>query len=217
MLCYEKIIHMEALPMEESNLLFAKHFASLRTKPKWGLKLVLAIVVAILTAVISTFTVDYSKISQGTDMSGAQSQQLESMTKIIGLIGGSIGAVIMIGVMFLIFLVIAKIMKSDASAKSIFSATLSFTLITSTVALVVILIQWIAGLSANDYNLTSLNIFDKGNPWLGVFNLQTVLGAYVFGIMLYATNHFSKKAAWIWAIAYLVISVGFGLIGASLQ
>ncbi|MBF7025413.1 YIP1 family protein [Staphylococcus kloosii] len=203
--------------MEESNLLFAKHFASLRTKPKWGLKLVLAIVVAILTAVISTFTVDYSKISQGTDMSGAQSQQLESMTKIIGLIGGSIGAVIMIGVMFLIFLVIAKIMKSDASAKSIFSATLSFTLITSTVALVVILIQWIAGLSANDYNLTSLNIFDKGNPWLGVFNLQTVLGAYVFGIMLFATNHFSKKAAWIWAIAYLVISVGFGLIGASLQ
>jgi hypothetical protein len=217
MLCYEKIIHMEALPMEESNLLFAKHFASLRTKPKWGLKLVLAIVVAILTAVISTFTVDYSKISQGTDMSGAQSQQLESMTKIIGLIGGSIGAVIMIGVMFLIFLVIAKIMKSDASAKSIFSATLSFTLITSTVALVVILIQWIAGLSANDYNLTSLNIFDKGNPWLGVFNLQTVLGAYVFGIILYATDHFSKKAAWIWAIAYLVISVGFGLIGASLQ
>jgi hypothetical protein len=208
---------MEALHMEESNLLFAKHFASLRTKPKWGLKLVLAIVVAVLTAVISTFTMDYSKISQGTDMSGAQSQQLESMTKIIGLIGGSIGAVIMIGVMFLIFLVIAKIMKSDASAKSIFSATLSYTLITTIVALVVILIQWIAGLSINDYSLTSLNIFDKGNPWLGVFDLQTVLGAYVFGIMLYATNHFSKKASWIWAIAYLVISVGFGLIGASMQ
>lgn len=217
MLCYEKIIHMEGLHMEESNLLFAKHFASLRNKPKWGLKLILAIVVAVLTAVISTFTMDYSKISQGTDMSGAQSQQLESMTKIIGLIGGSIGAVIMIGVMFLIFLVIAKIMKSDVSAKSIFSATLSYTLITTIVALVVILIQWIAGLSINDYSLTSLNIFDKGNPWLGVFDLQIVLGAYVFGIMLYATNHFSKKAAWIWAIAYLVISVGFGLIGASMQ
>ncbi|MDU6617607.1 YIP1 family protein [Staphylococcus epidermidis] len=200
--------------MEESNLLFAKHFASLRTKPKWGLKLILAIVVAVLTAVISTFTVDYSKISQSTDMSGAQLQQMESMSKVIGLIGGSIGAVIMIGVMFLIFLVIAKIMKSDASAKSIFSATLSFTLITSTVALVVILIQWIAGLSVNDYNLTSLNIFDKGNPWLAVFDLQTVLGAYVFGIMLYATDHFSKKAAWIWTIAYLIVSIGFGLLGA---
>lgn len=203
--------------MEESNLLFGQHFASLRTKPKWVLKLILSIVIAILTVVVSTFTVDYSKISQGTDMSGAQSKQLESMTKIIGLIGGSIGSIIMIGVMFLIFLVVAKIMKSDASAKSIFSATLSFTLITSIVAFVVILIQWIAGLSTNDYNLTSLNIFDKGNPWLGVFNLQTVLGAYVFGIMLYATNHFSKKASWIWAIAYLIISIGFGLIGASFQ
>ena len=203
--------------MEESNLLFAKHFASLRSKPKWGLKLILAIVVSVLTAVITTFTVDYSKISQGPDMSDAQSKQMESLTKIMGLIGGSIGAIIMIGIMFLIFLAIAKIMRSDASGKSIFSATLSYTLITTIVSLVVILIQWIAGLTTNDYNLTSLNIFDKGNPWLAAFNLQTVLGAYVFGIMLYATNHFSKKAAWIWAIAYLVISVGFGLIGASFQ
>ena len=203
--------------MEKSNLLFAKHFASLRTNPKWGLKLILAIVVAVLTAVISTFTVDYSKISQGTDMSSAQSKQIETMTKIMGLIGGSIGAIIMIGVIFLIFLVIAKIMKSDASGKSIFSATLSYKLITGIVALVVILIQRISGLSANDYNLTSLNIFDKGNPWLGVLDLKIVLGTYVFGIMLYATNRFSKKSSWIWTIAYLVISVGFGLIGASIQ
>ena len=203
--------------MEKSNLLFAKHFASLRTNPKWGLKLILAIVVAVLTAVISTFTVDYSKISQGTDMSSAQSKQIETMTKIMGLIGGSIGAIIMIGVIFLIFLVIAKIMKSDASGKSIFSATLSYKLITGIVALVVILIQWISGLSANDYNLTSLNIFDKCNPWLGVLDLKIVLGTYVFGIMLYATNRFSKKSSWIWTIAYLVISVGFGLIGASIQ
>ena len=203
--------------MEKSNLLFAKHFASLRTNPKWGLKLILAIVVAVLTAVISTFTVDYSKISQGTDMSSAQSKQIETMTKIMGLIGGSIGAIIMIGVIFLIFLVIAKIMKSDASGKSIFSATLSYKLITGIVALVVILIQWISGLSANDYNLTSLNIFDKGNPWLGVLDLKIVLGTYVFGIMLYATNRFSKKSSWLWTIAYLVISVGFGLIGASIQ
>lgn len=203
--------------MEKSNLLFEKHFASLRTNPKWGLKLILAIVVAVLTAVISTFTVDYSKISQGTDMSSAQSKQIETMTKIMGLIGGSIGAIIMIGVIFLIFLVIAKIMKSDASGKSIFSATLSYKLITGIVALVVILIQWISGLSANDYNLTSLNIFDKGNPWLGVLDLKIVLGTYVFGIMLYATNRFSKKSSWIWTIAYLVISIGFGLIGASIQ
>ncbi|MDU1576723.1 MAG: YIP1 family protein [Staphylococcus epidermidis] len=191
--------------MEKSNLLFAKHFASLRTNPKWGLKLILAIVVAVLTAVISTFTVDYSKISQGTDMSSAQSKQIETMTKIMGLIGGSIGAIIMIGVIFLIFLVIAKIMKSDASGKSIFSATLSYKLITGIVALVVILIQWISGLSANDYNLTSLNIFDKGNPWLGVLDLKIVLGTYVFGIMLYATNRFSKKSSWIWTIAYFNI------------
>ena len=200
--------------MKESNLLFAKHFASLRTKPKWTLKFILAVLIAVLTAVVSMLTIDYSKISQETDMSGDQLKQIESVTKIIGIITGSIGAVIMIGVMFIIFLIISKIMKSDASTKSIFSATLSYILITTIVALVVILIQWIAGLSTNDYNLTSLNIFDKGNPWLSAFNLQSVLGAYVFGIMLYATNHITKKATWTWAIAYLIISVGFGLLGA---
>lgn len=74
-------------------------------------------------------------------------------------------------------------MKSDASAKSIFSATLSYTIITSTIALIVVLIQWIAGLSVTDYSITSLNIFDKGNPILRVFDLQTLISAYVLGIL----------------------------------
>lgn len=203
--------------MEESNLLFSQHFASLRTKPKWGLKFILAIVVAVLTVVITTFTIDYSKFVQNTDMSASQSKQLENIAKISGLVGSSIGAVITIGITFLIFLLISKIMKSDASAKSIFSATLSYTLISGVVGLVVALIQWIAGLSTNDYSLTSLNIFDKGNSWLGAFDLQTILGAYVFGIMLYATNRLSKKSALIWAIAYLIVYIGLALIGASLQ
>ena len=80
------------------------------------------------------------------------------------MIGGSISAIVMMGVIFTVFLLISKIMNTSTSVKSIFSATLSYILITSIVGLIVNLIQLCFGLSINDYSLTSLNIFDKGNP-----------------------------------------------------
>lgn len=103
-------------------------------------------------------------------------------------------------------------MNTSTSVKSIFSATLSYILITSIVGLIVNLIQLCFGLSINDYSLTSLNIFDKGNPWLGAIDLQTIFSVYVFGIMLYATNNFSKKATLIWSIVYLIIMICFSLL-----
>lgn len=104
-------------------------------------------------------------------------------------------------------------MKSDVKKKSIFSATLSYMLITGIVGLVILLIQWIEGLSLSDYNIASLNIFDKGNNILKAFNLYNLIGSYVFGIMLYMTFRFSKKLSVIWIIIYLIVLIGFSLIG----
>ncbi|MBF0813696.1 YIP1 family protein [Staphylococcus saprophyticus] len=199
--------------METSKLPLAQHFSNLRTNPKWTLKLLIAIVVVILSTIISSSLIDYDTLFKDTGLSGQELEQTKAIGQITGIVGGIIG----IGITFVIFLLISKIMKSDASAKSIFSATLSYTVITSVIGLIVILIQWIAGLSPTDYVITSLNIFDKGNSFLSAFNLQTLIGAYVFGVMLLATNRFSKKSAIIWSIVYLIILVGFALIGASFQ
>lgn len=200
--------------MKESNLPLAKHFASLRENPKWALKLVLAIVVVTLSTIIGALAIDYDELFKDPSMSQQEVEQAKLMGKIGGIIGGVIGNIIGIGITFVIFLLISKIMKSDASGKSIFSATLSYTLITGIVGLVVALIQWITGLSPTHYNIASLNIFDKGNKILGVFNLQILIGAYVFGIMLFATNRFSKKSTIIWSFIYLVVVIGSALIGA---
>ncbi|MDW4181761.1 hypothetical protein QI181_09440 [Staphylococcus saprophyticus] len=170
-----------------------------------------------LSATIVALTTDFKQNFEDAGLSGQQLDQSLEFAKIIGVVSGVIGSILTIGVTFVIILIISKIMKSDASAKSIFSATLSYTIITSTIALIVVLIQWIAGLSVTDYSITSLNIFDKGNPILRVFDLQTLISAYVFGILLFATSRFSKKSAIIWSIAYLVVVVGFGLIGAAFQ
>ncbi|WP_436855533.1 YIP1 family protein [Staphylococcus caeli] len=203
--------------MESSNLPLASHFASLREKPTWGLKLLIAIVIVVLVAVIAGLTMDYNQMYEGTGLSEQEIEQSKPIAQISGIVFGAIGSILSIGVTFVIFLLIAKIMKSDASAKSIFSATLSYLIITSVIGLIVLVIQWIAGLSINDYTITSLNIFDKGNKILGAFNLQTFIGAYVFGILLFATCRFSKKSAIIWSIAYLVVFIGFALLGAAFQ
>lgn len=203
--------------METSKLPLAQHFSNLRTNPKWALKLLIAVVVVVISTIISNSLIDYDTLLKDSGLSGQELEQTKTIGQISGLIGGIVGGIIVIGILFVIFLLISKIMKSDASAKSIFSATLSYTVITSVIALIVIIIQWIAGLSPTDYAITSLNIFDKGNNFLAAFDLQTLIGAYVFGVMLLATNRFSKKSALIWSIVYLLILVGFALIGASFQ
>lgn len=205
------------LHMESSNLPLAQHFSSLREKPTWGLKLIIAIVILALSAMIGALITDYKQTYEDAGMSGQQLDQMLEYAKIIGVVGGAISSIITIGVTFVIILIISKIMKSDASAKSIFSATLSYMIITGTIALIVALIQWIAGLSITDYSITSLNIFDKGNPILQVFDLQTLISAYVLGILFFATSRFSKKSAIIWSIAYLVVVIGFSLLGAAFQ
>ena len=136
---------------ETSNLLFVNHFRQLRYNPKIIMKLILSIVISILMVIVSTFATDFSKIYKETGISSSQPEQMERIGKIISMIGGSISAIVMMGVIFTVFLLISKIMNTSTSVKSIFSATLSYILITSIVGLIVNLIQLCFGLSINDY------------------------------------------------------------------
>lgn len=103
-------------------------------------------------------------------------------------------------------------MNSNIDSKTIFSATLSFLLITKFITLVILTIQWIVGISTTDYLITSLNIFDKGNQLLGAFNLQTIVNSYIFSVMLYSTNNFSKFSSFIWGIIYIIVAIVSSII-----
>ncbi|SUM81520.1 hypothetical protein [Staphylococcus saprophyticus] len=106
--------------MESSNLPLAQHFSSLREKPTWGLKLIIAIVIIALSATIVALTTDFKQNFEDAGLSGQQLDQSLEFAKIIGVVSGVIGSILTIGVTFVIILIISKIMKSDASAKSIF-------------------------------------------------------------------------------------------------
>ncbi|UXU51190.1 YIP1 family protein [Staphylococcus arlettae] len=203
--------------MNDSKLPLVNHFSNLRDSPKWGLKLLITIILTSLSSIISVYTTDWESMYKYSGLSESQIEQTISITKMSSIIGSPFVSLITILITFLMFLLISKLMKSNASAKVVFSATTSYTLITGGISLIILLIQWGTGLSPEDYNIASLNIFDKGNAILGVFNLQTILGAYIFGIMLFSTNQLSKRASIIWSILYIIIFIIFGLIGASFQ
>lgn len=173
------------------------------------MKLLILIVLAIITAFVSYFATKDSVLSQ------TNGQMNSGVYLIITIITGFFGMLFNAGIVFVIFLVISKIFKSDAKGSSIFSAALSYSIIINAFSLI---IQLLFGLSILEYKLDSLNIFAKGNKFLMALNLTNLLKAFLTGVVYYSTSRLSKKTSIILGIVALVLLVGFGLIsGASGQ
>lgn len=143
--------------------------------------------------------------------------QVKAILGPVQIISGIVGTLFTLLFSWLIVLAIARIFKSDVRKRSIFAGTLFALLISSSIALVVILIQIIVGLDLIQYKITSLNIFDKGNKILGAFDLQTFISRYLFTLLLYKTCRLSGKVSIIFGVVFVVLSIVFPLIGAAMQ
>lgn len=199
--------------MKNSNLVFAPTFNKFREKPKWLVNMLLVIIIAIASAWITILTTDISAELRETGLSEAN---MSTFTTVFAYIGAVIGAIVGVAFMFLLILIVSKIMKSDVKATSLFAAATFMTLITSIYGLIIVAIHAIMDLDPVKYSFTSLKIFNQSNQFLGIFDLKILLGAYLFGVVLYATSHLKGKAALIWGIVYLVLLIGRGLIQASI-
>ena len=176
------------------------------------MKLLILIVLAIITAFVSYFATKDSVLSQ------TNGQMNSGVYLIITIITGFFGMLFNAGIVFVIFLVISKIFKSDAKGSSIFSAALSYSIIINAFSLIIIIIQLLFGLSILEYKLDSLNIFAKDNKYLMAISLTNLLKAFLTGVVYYSTSRLSKKTSIILGIVALVLLVGFGIIsGASGQ
>lgn len=199
--------------MNDSKLPFAFQFSKLKDNPKWFLKLLFMVILSIITAFISSQIIDFTKQFKDVGMSG---EQLESFGKIIVIgtyLNSIIGTILSTTFLFVVFLIISKIMKSQVRSLSIFSAALLFMLINSVITIIVLLIQWITNLNPVDYTITSLNIFDKGNKFLAIFNVQTLVKTYLFGLILHTVCSFSKKNSIVWSIIYLAVVLLLAILG----
>ncbi|WP_412518341.1 YIP1 family protein [Staphylococcus simulans] len=202
--------------MENSNLLLGNTFSKFRERPKWILNLIIWIVVVIGSLWLTFTFSDWTEVLKQTnpDVNQAQVEQAKSFMGPITIIAGFFTQMFYLLAAFLIVWAIARIFKSDVKKKSIFAGTLFALLISSIVALIVLAIQVIVGLDIVNVSITSLNIFDQGNKILGVFNLQTLLSGYLFGLLLYKTCKLSGRVSIIFGILLVIITMGSGLIGA---
>ncbi|MCD2477693.1 YIP1 family protein [Mammaliicoccus lentus] len=198
-----------------SDLPLLNHFSKLRENPKWIVKLIIFTILSFISLLLTNYITDNTEILKKAGLDSSQIEQQNEMD--IGtLIGQTVGGVIFgLLIIFLIFLIVSKIMKSDARAIHIFSASISYLIITTAFSIIVYGIQALFGLTLPDTQIDSLNVFDKGNQYLSVFNLSSLLSAYLIFAVYYGTSKLSKKASIIWAIVALIVTIGLGLISAS--
>ena len=206
----------KSIVMNDSNLLFAPTLNNYRERPKWLMNLILVIILSVASIWITSITTDLTADLKETGLSETEIDQMSTFTTVFAYIGGILAPIIGIAFSFLIFLIISKIMKSDVKASSLFASATLVKLITTIFNLIVIVIMAIVGLDPVKYSITSLAVFSQSNDYLGVFDLSTLLAAYLFVVVLYSTCKFKGKAVLIWTVIYLVVVVGIGLIQASI-
>lgn len=200
--------------MNHSTLIFSNIFYKCRERPKWILNFILLIIFSLLCGWITSINTDFQSQFIKSGLSGEQLEIAENTTKIGMLIGGFFGAFIGVVIYFLIFLIISKFMKSDTKSSMVFSASVLFNLIVTIVRFIVLSIQSAFGLDLVDYNISSLNIFDKGNVFLGAIDLQKIISAYLFGIILYIVLKIKTKNAIVLTIVYLIFILAIAFTGA---
>lgn len=198
---------------EESqfNLPFVEHFEKIRNNPKWFLKTLALIVLGILSGYIGYKIGFNPETLKEKNLNQNQIDMLMKIMPTILLVTGAIGPIFNSVILFLIFLVISKICKADVNAMNLFSASLSYTLIISVYSLIVSLINFFMGIDPIEVRIDSLNIFDKGNSFLGTINLEIFIKAILTGIVYYSTSHLSKKASIILSIMTFVVLVILGI------
>lgn len=203
--------------MKDSQLVLAPTFNKFREQPKWLVNMIVLIVISIISTMITMHITDITAEMKNEGLSDSEIQNMKAFMTIFTYIYGAIGPIFTVAISFVFILVISKIMKSEVKASSLFAAATLYTLISSLIALIIVAILALFGLDPTEYSITSLQIFNQDNAFLGAFDIITLIDAYLFGIILYATSRLSGKASLIWSIAYIIVVIGFSLIGASIK
>lgn len=195
--------------MNNSNLLHINAFEKKRQHPKLLRNLLLFIVLSIISGIITPFVTDLAAPFKEQGLPQEHIDGMMSFMPILIGIGVLFGNLFNWVIYFVIVLIIAKIAKSDVSVKSIWASTLLMLIMLSVIAIVTMLIQWMFGLQLPDINIASLNIFSPGQPQLGAINIQSILTAWLFGVILNSTCHLSKKWSAILAIIHFIVVFSF--------
>ncbi|MBA8779729.1 hypothetical protein HR080_10325 [Staphylococcus schleiferi subsp. coagulans] len=203
--------------MVKTKLPLFQHFENLRDYPTWKVKSFLLILITVIYSLILKYDTDNTELLEGFGYSKQDIEEIHQIHWLNDVSSSLMGGVISFLFTFVVFMMISKLLNSDVTPKTILSASLSHSLIVTTVSLVVIVIQLALHLPAPAYIITSLNIFLPGNTYLAAFDLQTIFKGYVTFIVYYATSRLSFRASLILGILTIVLIVLLALGSAFLE
>lgn len=198
--------------MDKSKWPFFYNFYKKRSSTKWGFNLLIAIMFAMLSALLSSQLLTDEKSLDSIE--GIDQDLLLLITRMFSTITGAFSTIISILFIFILSLIVTKIFKTEPRVKSLFSGSISLVLIINIVTLIVVIIQFLFGLNPEKYNILSLNIFNPGNEILGAFDFKLIIQSYLFMLLLHATGKLSLNYAAIISIVLFIFLLTLNLIGA---
>lgn len=199
---------------KQFKLPFSNYFDKMGNNPTWKIKLLLLIILSYFATIIQNNITNQNEWFKYKGIDSNQLQLNSDSNVWIQGINGIFISLFQVFIVFLIFLLVSKIMKSSVKSKSLFSASITYVLITMVFIMIINLIQLLFGLNYPMFQLDSLVIFQKGNLYLSAFSLRNLLSALLSFMVYYHTSKMTKKSSVIWALVALISLTIIGLLGA---
>ncbi|WP_312471205.1 Yip1 family protein [Neobacillus sp.] len=195
----------------------SEQFERIKQNPKFWVPLIIISILYAIGMTLMALSMDAETLI-GTGIPEDQAEIILVVTKVTMMVMGIFSPIIGILISSAIQLVIAKIANSPVSFKQLFSMN-TYIMIIGAIGLILnMAVSYAIGGSPKIY-ITSLAGF-LNQEKAGVLSSVEVFalwGVVLTAIGLNKTAQFSKGLAWTIAIAFFLISIGFGLLGTLIQ
>ena len=197
----------------------SEQFDRIKVIPKIWVPLIIISFLMMLGGVLSALSIDYSNdpaMQDALDVLALDPQVMIFITAIFAGIMSLFAPIFMVLVSSVIYLIIAKILKSDVSFRQLFSMNTFILMISVLSVLLNAVLSFIMPANTNILFSSLGSIIQTGNPIidsvLSVFEVFTIWGLIITAIGLQRVADFSKKAAITVVVLMFLISVTFAAI-----
>ncbi|PCF50271.1 hypothetical protein [Staphylococcus delphini] len=193
--------------MKTNHLIFGDYFETVANKKRWGLKLLMVLTIVLLSSILTVSMMDFTELNKSTDLNASEENSVVLFAKIFIIFISLFTVLFSIVFHYFFFLILARLTHNKLKPLSIISLTISMQLVIVLLSLIGIVFQFVFDISIEDYNLLSLNIFDKGNSFLGNINFTLFMQSYLVFVILFKNIEMSAKTCIFISSVYLLTNI----------
>ncbi|CAH2713437.1 Membrane protein YknW [Neobacillus rhizosphaerae] len=194
----------------------SEQFERIKQNPKIWVPLIIISILYAIGMTLMALSMDAEALI-GEGIPEDQAEIILVVTKVTMMVMGIFSPIIGILISSAIQLVIAKIANSPVSFKQLFSMN-TYIMIIGAVGLILnMAVSYAIGGSPEIYTTSLGGLLNQKTIVYNSIEVFKLWGVVLTAIGLHKTGRFSKGLAWTIAIAFFLISIGFGLLGTLIQ